>query len=496
MVGLADPFYGAEAGPGEVGYLVSDPIGIEPFAVGYETATRRLGQANESGRQEALVFGVDVGADEGGDGLGHCLLDAAYSIGELLVAARPAAEKEQELVPIGGHPAEVGDEALHDLGAGAGGVARGVGDQREQPMSGFLEQREVQLPFGHEMLVQNRLGDAGGVGDVVHRRGVKALPGEHLECHGHQLHPAGGGRQAHGHDQRRLQAHSAAVLAVVALGRLYAVPEHDRRREQQGAHHQAGDHHRHQRATKAEGEADHEHRHGHGEAQVSDPVRQQGPAGHLGAPGADGIEIAHGPIIVARAVGVNFAVMADTYEALLYDVAAHVATVTINRPERRNAMSWTVMTELRRAIAAAKADPDVRVVVLTGAGDKAFSAGADLGGVREGAGFIELHYSRGEMVALFEDMWSMGKPTVARVRGYALAGGMGLALACDLVIAADDAVFATPEIDVGMWPMMITVPLLRSMPVKRALELMMTGRRVGAVEGERIGFVTEVVSVD
>jgi enoyl-CoA hydratase/carnithine racemase len=188
--------------------------------------------------------------------------------------------------------------------------------------------------------------------------------------------------------------------------------------------------------------------------------------------------------------------MADTYEALLYDVAAHVATVTINRPERRNAMSWTVMTELRRAIAAAKADPDVRVVVLTGAGDKAFSAGADLSGVREGAGFVELHYSRGEMVSLFEDMWSMGKPTVARVRGYALAGGMGLALACDLVIAADDAVFATPEIDVGMWPMMITVPLLRSMPVKRALELMMTGRRVGAVEGERIGFVTQVVSVD
>ena len=82
------------------------------------------------------------------------------------------------------------------------------------------------------------------------------------------------------------------------------------------------------------------------------------------------------------------------------------------------------------------------------------------------------------------------------MRGFALAGGMGLALACDLVVASDDAVFGTPEIDVGLWPYMITVPLVRSMPPKKALELMMTGRRVGAAEGERIGFVTQVVGPD
>ena len=93
-------------------------------------------------------------------------------------------------------------------------------------------------------------------------------------------------------------------------------------------------------------------------------------------------------------------------------------------------------------------------------------------------------------------MWELGKPTIARVRGYALAGGFGLALACDLVVAADDAQFGTPEIDVGLWPYMITVPLMRSMPPKKALELMMTGRRVDADEAERIGFVNRVVPVD
>jgi enoyl-CoA hydratase/carnithine racemase len=182
------------------------------------------------------------------------------------------------------------------------------------------------------------------------------------------------------------------------------------------------------------------------------------------------------------------------FESLLYDVTDHVATVAINRPERRNAMSWTVMTELRQAFAAAKADDEARVVVLTGAGDKAFSAGADLSGMAAGAGFAALHDARGEMARLFREVWELGKPTVARVRGYALAGGFGAALMCDVVIAADDAVFGTPEINVGLWPMMITVPMLRSMPAKVALELMMTGRRVPADEALRIGFVNRVVA--
>ena len=185
-----------------------------------------------------------------------------------------------------------------------------------------------------------------------------------------------------------------------------------------------------------------------------------------------------------------------TTDEVHYEVRDGVARLTIDRPARRNALSWEVVGTLRRLLARARADEAVRVVVLTGAGDTAFCAGADLGGMAEGDGPLALHDARGELARLFEELWALGKPTIARVRGYALAGGMGLALACDLVVAAEDATFGTPEIDVGLWPHMITVPLVRSMPPKKALELMMTGRRVGAAEADAIGFVTRVVPVD
>lgn len=173
-----------------------------------------------------------------------------------------------------------------------------------------------------------------------------------------------------------------------------------------------------------------------------------------------------------------------------------VARLTIDRAEKRNALTWEAVSALRALVTQARVDPTVRVVVLTGAGDQAFCAGADLAGMASGQDDpAVLHAARGELAQLFGDLWALGKPTIARVRGYALAGGFGLACACDLVVAADDAVFATPEIDVGLWPHMITVPLVRSMAPKRALELMMTGRRVTAAEAERIGFVTTVVPV-
>ena len=197
---------------------------------------------------------------------------------------------------------------------------------------------------------------------------------------------------------------------------------------------------------------------------------------------------------LAGAVGTTVAAM--TEPELLVTVASHVATLTINRPAKRNALSWALVGELRRALADAKANRDVRVVVLTGAGDKAFCAGADLAGMADGASYADLHEARGELARLFAELYALGKPTIARVRGYCLAGGFGLALACDVVVAADDAQFGTPEIDVGLWPHMITVPLTRSMPPKVALELMMTGRRVDAAEALRIGFVNQVVPVD
>jgi enoyl-CoA hydratase/carnithine racemase len=179
--------------------------------------------------------------------------------------------------------------------------------------------------------------------------------------------------------------------------------------------------------------------------------------------------------------------------AVLAETVDGVTTLTINRPEVHNALSWSVLSELRTALASAKLDPATRVVVLTGAGDKAFCAGADLSGMAADAGYAELHDGRGELARFFRDLWELGKPTVAKVRGWCLAGGFGVALACDIVVASDDARFGTPEVDRGLWPYMITVPMLRSMPAKVALELQLTGRRVGAEEAERIGFVNRVV---
>lgn len=181
-------------------------------------------------------------------------------------------------------------------------------------------------------------------------------------------------------------------------------------------------------------------------------------------------------------------------DEVLFAIDGPIARVTINRPERRNAMSYAVMRGLVDAMTRARHTDDVRVVVLSGAGDRAFCAGADLTGIADNVGFAAVHESRGLLADLFRAMWALGKPTIAKVRGYALAGGFGLACACDLVVAADDAVFGTPEVDVGLWPYMITVPLLRSLPPKKVLELMMTGRRVDATEAERIGFVTRVVA--
>ena len=182
-------------------------------------------------------------------------------------------------------------------------------------------------------------------------------------------------------------------------------------------------------------------------------------------------------------------------EEVLYQASNGVARVTINRPERRNAMSYGVMSGLRDAMARAHADDSVRVVVLTGAGDKAFCAGADLTGIADNAGAAAAHEGRGFLADLFRAMWSLGKPIIARVRGFALAGGFGLACACDMIVASDDSTFGTPEINVGLWPYMITVPLLRSMAPKTALDLMLTGRRVSADEGLRLGFVQRVVPV-
>lgn len=158
-------------------------------------------------------------------------------------------------------------------------------------------------------------------------------------------------------------------------------------------------------------------------------------------------------------------------------------------------MSVDVMRSLLDGLKEATADSAVKVIVLTGAGDRAFSAGGDLSG-----GFVDepiaLHHARGVLADIFKTMRRGGKPTIARVNGHALAGGFGLAAACDIVIAVDRAKFGTPEINVGLWPMMISAILQRTIPRKAALELMMTGRLITADEALRLGVVSRVVAAE
>jgi enoyl-CoA hydratase/carnithine racemase len=181
------------------------------------------------------------------------------------------------------------------------------------------------------------------------------------------------------------------------------------------------------------------------------------------------------------------------YQTLLYDTERlPVLRLALNRPEKRNPIGPAVCGELVHAFDRAAADPQVRCVVLTGVG-KVFSAGGDLGqmGGLAGAGPAVAPAS---LVELFPAMHRLGKPIVAMVNGHALAGGLGLVVACDLVVASEAAELGLTEINLGLWPMMITAELVRSIGRKKTLELMTTGQRVTAREAERIGLVNRVVA--
>ncbi|MFI0452387.1 enoyl-CoA hydratase/isomerase family protein [Actinomadura sp. 6N118] len=175
---------------------------------------------------------------------------------------------------------------------------------------------------------------------------------------------------------------------------------------------------------------------------------------------------------------------------ILYEVAGRVATITLNRPDARNALNDQMIDELLDAFDRAGADHRVHVIVLTGAGDRAFCAGADLGGLDTGA-IDDIRASA--PYRLFTAFPRLGKPIIARLAGHAVAGGLGLAAACDLVIAADDVKLATPEVNVGLWPMMIMAIINRNVAPKHAFKLYYTGQRITAAEGREIGLVTEVV---
>ncbi|MFC5748668.1 enoyl-CoA hydratase/isomerase family protein [Actinomadura rugatobispora] len=190
--------------------------------------------------------------------------------------------------------------------------------------------------------------------------------------------------------------------------------------------------------------------------------------------------------------------METGYETILYEVGERIARITLNRPEARNALSDGMIDELLDAFARAGADDAVRVIVLTGAGDRAFCAGADLGGLgraqRDGRPVADPEAIRASApYRLFTAFPALGKPIIARLAGHAVAGGLGLAAACDLVVAAEDVKLGTPEAGVGLWPMMIMAIINRNVPPKQAFKLYYTGRRITAAEGRDIGLVTDVV---
>jgi len=183
--------------------------------------------------------------------------------------------------------------------------------------------------------------------------------------------------------------------------------------------------------------------------------------------------------------------------SIAVDRAGAVTTLMIDRPEARNALDAATLDAMIAAFTAADADPQVRVIVLTGAGEKAFCAGADLrSGLTSDPSAVDGHEQRGLLRRLFATTEGLSKPLIGRINGHALAGGLGVALACDLLIAVEDATFGTPEVHVGLWPHIISALLVQHLGPKRALEWMMTGRRTPALEAERLGLVNRVVPRD
>jgi enoyl-CoA hydratase/carnithine racemase len=182
-----------------------------------------------------------------------------------------------------------------------------------------------------------------------------------------------------------------------------------------------------------------------------------------------------------------------TYETLLVAAADGVATVTLNRPEARNALNQTLIRELGDALEALDADPDVRAIVLRGAGERAFCAGADLKGMFQETSILEARAQYAGLARILDGIPRMRTPVIGQVHGYALAGGCGLAVACDLVVASEDAIFGLPEVRIGLLPAMVMAPILRAATPKRAFHMILTGAQVPAREALAIGLVSQVV---
>lgn len=186
-----------------------------------------------------------------------------------------------------------------------------------------------------------------------------------------------------------------------------------------------------------------------------------------------------------------------SYATISYDDNdVPVARITLNRPDKRNPIGPLTIGELMHALEAARQNEATRVVVITGAG-KAFSAGGDLSAISgQPEGGDKSPIRPRSLTELFPAMHALGKPIIAMVNGPARAGGVGLMVACDLVLASDQASFGLTEINVGLWPMMIMTELVRNIGRKQSLELMLTGKRITAAEAETMGLINRAVPAD
>src|SRR5918997_783167 len=178
---------------------------------------------------------------------------------------------------------------------------------------------------------------------------------------------------------------------------------------------------------------------------------------------------------------------------LRYEVADSVATITLDQPETRNALSDELLDDLIAAFEGARDDEAVRAVVLTSSHEKVFSSGGNLAGFAADVPLAHKHAAIERFPRLFGLIGELGKPTLCAANGHVLAGALGLALACDLVVAREGVRFGTPEINVGVFPFMIMALIYRNVPRKKANELLLLGEQISAEEAERIGLVNRVV---
>jgi enoyl-CoA hydratase len=187
----------------------------------------------------------------------------------------------------------------------------------------------------------------------------------------------------------------------------------------------------------------------------------------------------------------------STYQTVNYEVSGSgIATIALNQPETRNALSPEVLTDLRDALLEARDDEAVRVVVLASTHEKVFSSGGNLAGFAAETPLIHKHFGTDLFPSVFRLLGELGKPSICAAGGHVLAGALGLALACDLVIAREGARFGTPEINVGVFPFMIMALIYRNVPRKKCTELLLLGEQISAQEAERIGLVNRVVPAD